>query len=148
MLTIASLRNIALAATLLFTSSTILFGQAARRQGGPRGARNYNPATETTFTGTVEQVDTAAGPGNGAGGLHLMVRSNNGTEDVRVGPARYVESQKFAFAKGDAITVTGSKTTVSGENVVIAREIKKGDQVLTLRDSQGIPRWSGRGGRR
>jgi hypothetical protein len=36
---------------------------------------------------------------------------------------------------------------MAGQEVVIAREIKKGDQVLTLRDAKGFPMWSGRGGR-
>lgn len=54
MLNIASLRNLASAVTLvLIASSTILFAQAAPRQGGARAATNYNPATETTFTGTT-----------------------------------------------------------------------------------------------
>ena len=29
--------------------------------------------------------------------------------------------------------------------VVIAREIKKGDQTMTFRDERGFPKWSGRG---
>jgi hypothetical protein len=43
--------------------------------------------------------------------------------------------------------VVGSKVTMAGQEVVIAREIKKGDQVLTLRDAKGVPLWAGRGGR-
>jgi hypothetical protein len=58
-----------------------------------------------------------------------------------------VTSQQFQFAKGDAITVTGSKVRIAGQDVIIAREIKKGDQVLTLRDAKGFPLWSGRGRR-
>jgi hypothetical protein len=55
-----------------------------------------------------------------------------------------VTSKHFDFAKGDAITVTGSKVKMGGQDVVIAREIKKGDQVLTLRDARGFPLWYGR----
>ena len=51
------------------------------------------------------------------------------------------------------VTVHAAKTHLSklieracaGEDVVIAREIKKGDQVLTLRDAKGFPLWSGQG---
>jgi hypothetical protein len=32
------------------------------------------------------------------------------------------------------------------QDVIIAREITKGDNVLTLRDAKGFPLWSGRGG--
>ena len=43
-----------------------------------------------------------------------------------------------------AISVTGSKVEMGGTEVILAREITKGDQVLTLRDPQGFPLWSGR----
>jgi hypothetical protein len=49
------------------------------------------------------------------------------------------------FAKGDTLKVVGSQVTMAGQEVVIAREITKGDQVLTLRDAKGFPLWSGRG---
>ena len=66
--------------------------------------------------------------------------------EVDVGPASFVSSKNVTFAKGDALTVVGSKVTMAGQVVVIAREIKKGEQVLTLRDAKGFPLWSGRGG--
>jgi hypothetical protein len=51
----------------------------------------------------------------------------------------------MTFAAGDAITVVGSKLTMGAEEVLIAREIKKGDQALTLRDANGFSLWSGSG---
>jgi hypothetical protein len=64
--------------------------------------------------------------------------------EVVLGPASFVSSKKFEFAKGDRITVTGSKVTTNGQDVVVAREVKKADKVLTLRDAKGFPLWSGR----
>jgi hypothetical protein len=109
------------------------------------GGGNYNPATETTVTGTVAAVQNPPSSGQGAGGLHLTLAIPSGSIDVHVGPASFVASKKLEFAKGDALTVVGSKVTISGQEVIIAREIKKGDQVLTLRDAKGFPLWSGRG---
>jgi hypothetical protein len=40
--------------------------------------------------------------------------------------------------------VAGSKLTMSGQEVVVAREVEKADRVLTLRDAKGFPMWSGR----
>jgi hypothetical protein len=117
-------------------------------QGGARrGGGNYNTATEITFSGTVEEVQHMPAPGRGPGGLHLIVRSDAGAYDVHLGPMAYITSKNFAFAKDDAITVTGSRVTMDGKDVVIAREVKKGDRVLTLRDANGFPLWSGRGRR-
>jgi hypothetical protein len=122
---------------------------AAYAQGGMRrGGGNYNPATETTLIGTVDRIDTLPSPGRGGGGLHLILAAPAGPIEVHVGPASFVSSKNVAFAKGDAVTVVGSKVTMAGQEVVIAREIKKGDQVLTLRDAKGFPLWAGCGGPR
>jgi hypothetical protein len=32
-----------------------------------------------------------------------------------------------------------------GKTVILAAEVKKGDQVLKLRDPNGVPLWTGRG---
>jgi DNA/RNA endonuclease YhcR with UshA esterase domain len=118
-------------------------GAIAYAQG--RSGGNYNSATETTVTGTVESVKNLPSPGRGGGGLHLMLAVPTGPIEVHVGPASFVSSKNVTFTKGDALTVVGSKVTIDSQEVVIAREIKKGDQVLTLRDAKGFPLWSGRG---
>ena len=131
-----------LCATLVAVSlTTTVYAQGGMRRGGG----NYDPSTETTVTGTVESVTNVPSGGRGSGGLHLMLAAADGTIDVHVGPAAFVSSKHVSFAKGDALTVTGSKVTVAGQPALIAREIKKGDQVLTLRDAKGLPLWSGRG---
>ena len=124
--------------------ATSIYAQGGMRQGGG----NYNPATETTLTGTIDSVKTMPSQGRGGGGLHLLLTATSGPIEVEVGPASFVASKNVTFAKGDAVTVVGSKVTMAGQTVVIAREIKKGDQVLTLRDAKGFPLWSGRGGER
>ena len=48
--------------------------------------------------------------------------------------------QGFTFATGEQIEVTGSRVKFDGSDVLIAREIKQGDKVLTLRNSRGFPR--------
>ena len=133
---------LAAAVVLLSPPSVVLAQTTAGR--GPMGrgmAMHYDVAAETTLSGTVEDVKSMASPRNGAGGLHLIVRTDNGTQEVAVGPAWFVTSKHFEFAKGDAVTVTGARTTVAGTAIVIAREVKKGEQVLTLRDAKGIPLW-------
>jgi DNA/RNA endonuclease YhcR with UshA esterase domain len=130
----------------LLAAGVIVIGVAAAAyaQGGMRRGGNYNPATETTVTGTVDEVKNLPSPGRGGGGLHLVLSTGTGPIDVHVGPASFVASKNFAFAKGDSLTVIGSKVTLQGQEALIAREIKKGEQVLTLRDAKGFPLWSGR----
>ncbi len=114
----------------------------AQTRGSGSGMHNYNPKTETTVIGTVEQVKQVAGR-HGWNGTHLVLKAESGTLDVHVGPETYVASQGFSVAAGDKIEVLGSKVTVSGSDALIAREIKKADKTLMLRNAAGVPQWAG-----
>ena len=131
--------------TILFTLFGII-AVATPLVFGQRGKRNYNPATEVTVRGTVEDVSQVT-RGRSWGGTHLTLKTDQGTLDVHLGPTNFLEAKKFSVAKGDQVEVVGSKVQIQGTDALIAREITKGDQKLTLRDAQGIPVWS-RGGRR
>jgi hypothetical protein len=115
---------------------------SALAQWGGRARRYYDPSTETTVKGTVEKVLEVPGK-QGWNGIHLTLRVDNQTYDVHVGPSDYVSKNGFTFSDGDQIQVTGSKIKVGGTDTIIAREIKRGDKAIVLRNSQGIPMWSG-----
>jgi hypothetical protein len=53
-----------------------------------------------------------------------------------------LKEKEFNLEKGDQIVVTGATAEVGGSEALIAREVKKGDKTLVLRDAQGIPKWS------
>jgi hypothetical protein len=65
------------------------------------------------------------------------------TIQVHLGPEWYIGRLDARIVKGDAVEVKGSRVTVAEKPVIIAAEIKKGDNLLLLRDSAGIPVWSG-----
>jgi hypothetical protein len=111
--------------------------------GAGNAGQFYSSATETTVAGTVEEVRTVSLPGGGRGGLHLSLNTSSGPVEVHVGPTWYVSSRNITFAKGDAVTLIGSKMSMSGREVLVAREITKGQQTLTLRAANGAPVWSG-----
>ena len=111
--------------------------------GGPRGSRRYDPKTEVTVKGTVEEVKEHPSPGGGLRtGLHVTLKTDNGSLDVHLGPTDYWKKNGFELAKGDSIEVTGSKSKVDDAEIVVAREVKKGDKAVTLRSAQGVPAWS------
>ena len=117
----------------------------------------YHKSTEVTLKGTVEAVvaqpertggmpaDMPRGMMAGMGGTHLTFRSGADVYDVHLGPANWLAEKTYAFAKGDALEIVGSSVTMHGQKALIAREITRGDQKITLRDADGIPAWSGRG---
>lgn len=118
---------------------------SALAQVGSSARRLYDPNTETTVKGTVAKV-TEIGDQSWTG-THLTLRTNEQTYDVHVGPSAYVAKSGFTFSAGNQIEVTGSKVKIDGADAIVAREIKKDGKVMTLRDRQGIPKWS-RGPRR
>jgi hypothetical protein len=64
--------------------------------------------------------------------------------EVHVGPSSFLAGKNISFVNGDRIQITGSKVTREGAEALIAREIKKGDSRLVLRDAKGFPVWSRR----
>lgn len=117
----------------------------AQGKGAGMGMPRYDKATESTVKGTVDAVTPHQGRGGGTG-LHLSVRTDAGTLDVHVGPTAWLTQQHYAFAEHDAIEMIGSRVKVDGKDAFLAREIRKGDVTMALRDANGLPRWSRRGG--
>ena len=74
-----------------------------------------------------------------------MVKTDKETLAVHVGPTAYLAEKGITPAKGDTLEILGSRVTMDGASVVIARQIKRGDTTWTLRDASGRPLWSGRG---
>jgi hypothetical protein len=111
---------------------------------GRRGPMHYDPAKEETFTATIVEVRQAPCEHHANfAGTHLLVKTEEGELEVMLGPAEFVEKQDFAMKAGDKIEITGVKTKMAGEPAFLAREIKKGDAVLTLREKNGRPKWAG-----
>ncbi len=125
---------------LLATTLVVCLVGTALAQAGNRVRRMYDPNTETTVKGTVEKVIEIGKQGRT--GTHLTLRVGKQVYDVHVGPTGYVAESGFAFSAGNQIEVTGSSIKIGGSDAIVTREIKKDGKVLTLRDRQGIPKWS------
>ena len=72
-------------------------------------------------------------------GLHVILKTDKGSLDVHLGPTDYWKKNGFELTKGDSIQVIGSKIKVDDTEFIIAREVKKDDKVVTLRNAQGFP---------
>lgn len=105
--------------------------------------RLYDVKTIETVNGSVTSIDQVSPDKDMSTGVHLILNTANGKISVNLGPAWYIDNQEVQINKDDNITVTGSKVTYNGDQVIIAKEVVKGDQVLKLRDDNGYPVWSG-----
>lgn len=105
--------------------------------------RMYNPATVGTVAGTIESIDRITPVRGMAPGVHVTLETEKGPVSVHLGPEWYVERLDAKLAEGDSVEVKGSRVTYDGKPAVIAAEVKKGDNVLKLRDGNGFPAWAG-----
>jgi hypothetical protein len=101
--------------------------------------RNYDPKTVETIQGKVLSVEKTQQRGHG---VHLTLQTDKETISVHLGPSWYIDKQTPKVEANDTISVTGSRVTVDGKPAIIAAQVKKGDEVLKLRDDNGVPAWS------
>lgn len=105
--------------------------------------RMYNPDTVENITGEVAAIDMIT-PMKGMGyGVHMIVKADQETISVHLGPSWYIENQDVQIEPGDQIEVKGSRIMFDDSPAIIAAEVKKEDEILMLRDENGFPVWSG-----
>jgi hypothetical protein len=130
------------------------FSYAQPRQGGMwRGSggwgpgsqynRMYDPKAVETISGEITTVDRITPMKGMSGGIHMNVRTDKETISVQLGPSWYLENQDVKLEAKDKVEVKGARATFAGKPSIIAAEVKKGDEVLKLRDDNGYPVWSG-----
>jgi hypothetical protein len=126
-------------------------GEWCRENGGGPGkgpgmgtGRMYDPAKAETVKGDVTAVE-AFGAGRRMGqGIGMKLKTASGELFVHLGPQWYIERQgEVPIKAGDTVEVKGVKASRGGQDFFVASEVKKGGDVLQLRDESGIPLWAG-----
>jgi hypothetical protein len=118
---------------ILVAPAALLFAQA--------GPPKYDVAAEAKFKVTVQDLKLPA-KGKEKDAAHLLVTSGADTIDIYLCPKSFLDDMGATFAKGDEVTVTGSKITQDGAALILAREVVKGTDTLMLRDDKGKPVWN------
>ncbi|MCX5891241.1 MAG: DNA-binding protein [Deltaproteobacteria bacterium] len=136
----------------LVLAATAAWAQPGMGPGGGQGRgmgagnsynRMYDPKTVATVSGEVESLSQSTSGRRMAYGVHLTLKTEKETIPVHLGPSWYLEKQGITFAPKDKVEVTGSRIMYQGQPAIIAQEVKKGGQVLKLRDAAGVPAWAG-----
>ena len=110
---------------------------------GSSYGKMYNPKTVETISGEVLSVDKITPVKGMSYGIHMTVKTDKKTISVHMGPGWFVENQDIKILPKDKVEVKGSRGTFEGKLFIIAAEVKKGDDILMLRDENGFPAWSG-----
>ena len=110
---------------------------------GTSYGKMYNSQTVETISGEVVSVEKITSMKGMSYGIHLMVKTDKETISVHLGPGWYIERQDVKIESKDKVEVKGSRVTMMDKPAIIAAEVKKGDEVMKLRDESGFPVWSG-----
>jgi len=110
---------------------------------GTQYNRMYDPKAMETISGEVISVDRITPAKGMSGGVHMNVKTDKETISVHLGPSWYLENQDVKIEAKDKVEVKGSRISFGGKPAIIAAEVKKGEEVLKLRDDAGFPVWSG-----
>jgi DNA/RNA endonuclease YhcR with UshA esterase domain len=125
-------------ALVLVVTPALAAGKPAPQAGVPR----YDPATEVTIKGTVDEVRDRQCPVSGGMGSHVVLKlGNDKTIEVHLATTKFVKTYDLVFNKGDQIEVTGSKVVFEGVETIFAREVKRGNDTFVFRDKEGSPVW-------
>jgi hypothetical protein len=128
-----AIRNLALVSTCLVCALTLL---AQKSQTGPK----YDSHAETKMKGVVEELRLPP-KGSEKEIAHLLVKNDTETIDVYLCPKSFFDDMGMGFSKGDELSLTGSRVKQDGADVILVREVVKGNDTFVLRDAKGSPVW-------
>jgi hypothetical protein len=133
---------------LLAATASAQQGPGGRGDGGGmpgKGQRMYDPSKVETVSGEVVAVKELMFRNGMRKGIGLKLNTGSQTMFVHLGPQWFIEQQSVKIAAGDKVEVTGVKTVRREKEVFVAGEVRKGGEVLKLRDAGGVPLWAGSG---
>lgn len=130
-------RTLCLQVFLAFLCLAPVLAQKTPKPTSPK----YDFQTETKIKGTIEEVKLPR-KGSEKDIVHLLVNSGPDTTDVYLCPKSFMDEMGMNFSKGDEITLTGSKVKQGDADIVLAREMVKGNDTFLLRDAKGAPVWN------
>lgn len=144
-------RSLVVLAVGLWLGSTAAFAQGRGGGGcGPGGwgrqgafGRLFDPSKVETLSGEIVSVQRVRPMKGASEGVHLELKTERETISVHLGPAWYLENQDPQLQAKDQVEIVGSRVQLNGKAALIASEVRKGEEVLELRDAQGAPRWCG-----
>ncbi|HKV78471.1 MAG TPA: hypothetical protein VJP02_10040 [Candidatus Sulfotelmatobacter sp.] len=106
----------------------------------------YDLHTETKTDGIVDEVNQLS-VGTRKDFTELIIKNGDDKLHIYVSPKPFQEEIGISFAKGDHVSVTGSKVKQETSEVILARELVKGTDTLMFRDNKGNPVWDSRTGK-
>ena len=102
---------------------------------------DYDAKTVETIGGKVLSIEKTTPAKRRGYWVDLMLQSEKETIAVQLGPAWYIDKQTPRIEANDTIMVTGSRVMMDGRPAIVPADITRGNELLELRDDNGIPVW-------
>lgn len=77
-------------------------------------------AKDVEIEGTIVRVEYVSPNDNMSRATALVVKTEQGTQNVLLGPTWFINRQGLAFRNGDAVTITARHATINGQPYVVA----------------------------
>jgi hypothetical protein len=101
----------------------------------------YDLHTEMKAKGVVDDVKPLQ-LGTKEDTTEIMMKSGTDMLVVFLCPKAYQEEMSISLGKGDEIALTGSRVKREGSDIILVREVVKGNDTMVLRDDKGNPVWN------
>jgi hypothetical protein len=121
---------------LLKIAAVTFLATSAFSQAPPK----YDAATEGTVKGVVQEIRLVP-PSGGKPVAYLVMKSGTDAVQIFLCPKKFLDDMGIEFKAEEPIEVTGSKVKQDGADLILAREVGKGGETLTLRFKDGKPAW-------
>ena len=121
-------------------------GLSQKTQPENRSLPTYDLHAEMKTKGVIDEVNLMS-VGTRKDFTELIIKNGDEKIHIYVCPKPFAEEMAISFSKGDQIAVTGSKVKHEGADVILARELVKGEETLLFRDAKGTPVWDARTGK-
>jgi hypothetical protein len=135
--TITLLKLTLLAGCLALSGTTPVIAQKPKEPSPPK----YDVSTESKMKGVVEEINLPP-KGSDKEVVHMIVKADAEAVDIYLCPESFLKDMGVSFSKGDELGFTTSKVKQNGADLLLAREIVKGNETLVLRDDKGVPVWT------
>ena len=115
-----------------------------RAQGG-RHSRAWAPSSAAadmrTAEGRITEVVYLPGATPDSGMVEVRLQSVGQNQLIRLAPVGFLKQSGLLLREGDTVIVKGFPIVGMEGDLLVATEIHKGDNTLSLRDTRGRPAW-------
>lgn len=113
---------------------------------GTHYERLFDNANVLSYVGSVVRVDTLSPGGRewkmGPAMRLLATLDGVGEIPIHLGPMWFAINQDISFPAGERIEVRGFRANISGDEFIMAVEIRSRNRVMRFRDDDGFPFWA------